>query len=131
MVNKHKVLPGVAYLEMAHTALNFALSDEIGPRQLPVMRLKNIVWARPIMLAETSDQIRVHTGLVPDKKGDLDYTVYSLSPAGEKKVHSQGQLLLNSVMGIPKGPAPVHNLETLRKECSNHSLSAAPNLSGL
>jgi hypothetical protein len=58
------VLPGVAYLEMARVAVEHAVGN--GNHGIGI-RLKNVVWARPI--AVTDDPVNLHIGLYPEEDG--------------------------------------------------------------
>ncbi|MCP5003119.1 MAG: hypothetical protein GY941_04080, partial [Planctomycetes bacterium] len=85
-VQGEKVLPGVAYLEMARAALEKA-SGEL--EEGTTIYLKNVVWAQPIVI-DGSDQ-EVHIGLLGDDSGQIQYEVYTESDnEDESIVHSQG-----------------------------------------
>ncbi|SFJ92820.1 beta-ketoacyl synthase N-terminal-like domain-containing protein, partial [Thermoflavimicrobium dichotomicum] len=73
MVKGERILPGVAYLEMARAAVEQALKG-FGPGQTGLL-LKNVVWIRPIVVGE--DPIQVHIGLTPRENGEIEYQVYS------------------------------------------------------
>ena len=87
-INGQKVLPGVAFLEMARTAVGQAVGslaeDQRG------IQLKNVVWARPIIV-NSSPQV-VHIGLFPEEDGHIQYEIYTDLKHGEAEsvVHSQG-----------------------------------------
>ncbi|SFJ92545.1 type I polyketide synthase, partial [Thermoflavimicrobium dichotomicum] len=73
VVNGERILPGVAYLEMARAAVEQATKG-FGSSQTGLL-LKNVVWIRPIVVGE--DPIQVHIGLTPRENGEIEYQVYS------------------------------------------------------
>ena len=88
IIHGQKVLPGVAYLEMARSALEqaeaFLAEDQTG------IHLKNVIWARP--LAVNSHAKAVHIGLFPEENGQIKYEIFTQSENGKEEsvVHSQG-----------------------------------------
>ena len=74
-----KVLPGVAYLEMARAAV--ALSGGTGSR------LHNVVWARPYVVGDAPAPL--HIGLRTQPDGQIAYRIYS-TVGTEQTLHSQG-----------------------------------------
>ncbi|WP_438432127.1 SDR family NAD(P)-dependent oxidoreductase [Gorillibacterium sp. sgz500922] len=87
-LNGRKVLPGVAFLEMALTAGNLS-----GNRI--VAGMKNVVWTRPVLLEETAAgtrpfqlTIRLHA-----ERDEVNYQVWSESEPAERVVHAQGRFL--------------------------------------
>ncbi|MGK5507745.1 SDR family NAD(P)-dependent oxidoreductase [Brevibacillus formosus] len=110
VVKKQRILPGVAYLEMARAAAEqatAALTEE--PAQI---QLKNVVWTRPIVVGDQPAQI--HIGLVPEENGEITFEIYSELEAmdAEPVVHSQGSVMLHSV-----AEKHVLNLPSLLAEC--------------
>ncbi|GCF07148.1 hypothetical protein KDI_07120 [Dictyobacter arantiisoli] len=95
VVQGHKVLPGVAYLEMAHEALKQSLDLDDGATQT-IISLKNVVWLRPIIVDETP--VDVHISLSPEENGNIDFEIYTLPAASESTdeiiIHSQGTAIL-------------------------------------
>ena len=89
-VGGQKVLPAVAYLEMARAAVDLAAPP---PADTIVLELRNTVWAQPITV---SDSREVTTVLYPDESGDpqdgadqseiLDFEICS-----DETLHCQGQ----------------------------------------
>ncbi|MEM6602324.1 MAG: ketoacyl-synthetase C-terminal extension domain-containing protein, partial [Verrucomicrobiota bacterium] len=90
-VQGEKVLPGVAYLEMAR---------EVGERSLhqPITQLKDITWLSPIRVNGMAHSIQVS---VFEAGEGLGYEVYSLPAAeeslngkeDEEVIHCRGQLI--------------------------------------
>ncbi|PYV42944.1 MAG: non-ribosomal peptide synthetase, partial [Acidobacteria bacterium] len=114
VVKGERVLPGVAYLEMARAAVAQAAgTPDIG------LQLTNVVWARPIVVGKEGAQ--VHIGLFPEDDGHIAYEVYSESKGkGEPVVHSQGRARNKiSVMEVP-----ILDLAPVQAECNQNSLSA-------
>ncbi|MBP7190318.1 MAG: polyketide synthase dehydratase domain-containing protein, partial [Rickettsiaceae bacterium] len=72
-VQTQKVLPGVAYLEMARAAVQHALG-EFGENKSSI-RLKNVVWASPIVVGENLQE--VHISLFPEENGEITYEIYT------------------------------------------------------
>ena len=87
VINNQKTLPGVAYLEMAYTAVSKVCDVADG-----VIQLKNVVWARPIIVGDSSQT--VHISLVPQDNGQISYEVYT--EEGDTLLpHSQGVALVS------------------------------------
>jgi acyl transferase domain-containing protein/SAM-dependent methyltransferase len=78
-----KVLPGVAYLEMARAAGQIA-----GER--PIQKITNVTWSRPITLSES--HVQANISLYPSKPGIVDYEVTTLGKEQQRQVHVQGKL---------------------------------------
>ncbi|MEV0636193.1 SDR family NAD(P)-dependent oxidoreductase [Streptomyces sp. NPDC050619] len=83
VVQGERVLPGVAYLEMARAAVEASVDG------VDELRLRNVVWARPIKVAEES--VRVRTTLVVESEGEVGFTI-TTSPGSVdgEVVHCQG-----------------------------------------
>ncbi|BBB93440.1 MAG TPA: SDR family NAD(P)-dependent oxidoreductase [Methylomusa anaerophila] len=111
-----RVLPGVAYLEMARAAVEQA-AGTWGENQTGI-RLKNVVWARPITVGEQPQQ--VHIGLSLEENGDIIYEIYSEAAAdgAETVMHSQGKAALITI-----GEVPTLDLPALTARCSQNTLS--------
>ncbi|GMV31306.1 MAG: hypothetical protein AMXMBFR59_34310 [Rhodanobacteraceae bacterium] len=76
-----RVLPGVAYLEMAHAALLHAV-----PAPAPRFRLRNIVWAQPVVVA--AQPVTLHVALLRNAAGELGCEIYS-GGDGARVIHFQ------------------------------------------
>ena len=116
VVNGQRILPGVAYLEMARAAVEQAAGVvEVGQ----VIRMKNVVWARPIAVGE--QPVQVHTGVFPEANGEISYEIYSETEAAAGPVvHSQGR-----VIPVPESKMPTLDLKTIQAHCSQRTFSAA------
>ena len=120
-VKGQRVLPGVAYLEMARAAVEQA-AGALEQGQTGI-RLKNVVWARPITLADRP--VRVHIGLFPGEgdNGQVAYEIYSDPKTDDEEpiVHSRGTAVLSPMSGGP--PVPTLDLPGLQAQCCQDSLS--------
>lgn len=94
VVNGENILPGAAYLEMVRAAV----ANAIGMPELdmPVISLKNVVWARPVTVG--NNPVNIHIGLLPTEAGEVSYKVYSESEeaGAEPIVYSEGLSMVNS-----------------------------------
>ena len=80
-----KVLPGVAYLEMARAAVEQAWG---GRPEGAVLELRQTVWARPIVVGDESKAISI--ALMANEEEQVEYEIYSQE--GEQEiVHCQGR----------------------------------------
>lgn len=78
-----KVLPGVAYLEMARAAIGQAV-----PSQAPgVLELRHVVWARPLVVARRCE---VEIVLDANQHGGIDFEIVG-SESGGETIHCRGQ----------------------------------------
>ncbi len=117
IVKGQRVLPGVAYLEMARAAVEQAVGAlEEGQTAI---RLKNVVWARPIVVGD--QPTKVHIGLFPEENGDITYNIYSESDAGDTEpvVCSQGSAELGLVSEVP-----ALDLKALKAQCCQNTFSS-------
>jgi len=109
VVQREKVLPGVAYLEMAYQAV-YRASDEQEARQLRdpqgstrsrMVTLHNVVWSRPIVVdnksGATNEARPVHIRLSPENDGRISYEIYTEASSADASLetpqhvnHSQG-----------------------------------------
>ncbi|WP_369751182.1 SDR family NAD(P)-dependent oxidoreductase [Brevibacillus sp. BC25] len=116
VVKGQKVLPGVAYLEMARVAVDLAAG--VRSDNQSAIQLKNIVWAKPVIVEDAP--IQVHTGLYPEENGEIAFEIYSQSRKAQENlvVHSQGRAVLRSVM-----EAPTLDLSAIQAQCTASSYS--------
>lgn len=88
LIKGKPVMPGVAYLEMARAAVAQAVK---GQKEVPsVIRLKNIVWVRPIEAG--TRPIEAQISLIPRENGEIVYDIYtdSQTEASGRQIHCQG-----------------------------------------
>ncbi|MCU7925176.1 MAG: SDR family NAD(P)-dependent oxidoreductase [Candidatus Thiodiazotropha sp. (ex Dulcina madagascariensis)] len=88
VIKGQRLLPGVAYLEMARAALSQAAGGLVAERY--GYRLKNMVWARPVVVGPRP--VSLHIALIPEESGEVSYEIYSEAAEfnAEPIVHSQG-----------------------------------------
>jgi polyketide synthase PksN len=116
VVKGQRVLPGVAYIEMARAAVE-QIAGAIEESHVGI-RLKNVVWAQPVTVAD--QPVQIHIGLYPEDTGGIAYEIYSDSKDdSEPIVHSQGNALLSAITKVP----PLH-LQDLQAQCSQMTLSS-------
>ncbi|WP_432804134.1 SDR family NAD(P)-dependent oxidoreductase [Azospirillum argentinense] len=114
VVQGRRLLPGVAYLEMAQAAVRFAMGDA-APRH--PRRLSNIVWTAPIGVADTPVDLAI---AIDRASGDgLAYRVTSRSSDGETRLHHQGV-----AGGAPVSEEGWIDLAALRAELAGAALPA-------
>ena len=80
-----RILPGVAYLEMAREAVKQATGEFTNGNQC--LHLENVVWTRPIAVG--ADPQEVEIGLFPKETGEIAYEIYT-HVEDEPLLHSQG-----------------------------------------
>ncbi|MCB0208983.1 MAG: SDR family NAD(P)-dependent oxidoreductase, partial [Anaerolineae bacterium] len=103
-VRGEKVLPGVAYLEMARAAGTMAV------REGAVIQLKDVVWLRPLVVGDAPVETQV--GLYAEESGEVRYEVSTLDDEGNPLLHSRGQL----VMGAAEESQTI-DLAAIRQRC--------------
>lgn len=88
VVKGKKVFPGTAYLEMARVAVE--KSAGAISRGKEVMKLKNIVWSKPIELEEQA--VSVHIRLFTVEDDTVSYQIYTgaCEDSRGQVIHSQG-----------------------------------------
>jgi len=108
-----KLLPGVAYLEMARAAVKQA--SPIQPES-SILELHNTVWLKPV--AVTSPK-QVFISLLATDNECVDYEIYSIE-AEQETLHCQGQ----AVFSRHFAPARL-DIEQLRRQMGQGRLEAA------
>ncbi len=107
-----KVLPGVAYLEMARAAIEHALPERPAST---VLELHNTVWAQPIVVSENKE---VGIALLANDDDQIDYEIYTQGAAGEI-VHCQGRAVFS------RQPAPARlDIEQIKGQMGLGKLEA-------
>src|SRR5499427_273981 len=114
VVGGARVLPGVAYLELARAAVEHSAGEEAAGGVL----LKHVVWARPLVAGESG--LEVHVALYPEDDGELGYAIYDavVDEAGEPVIHGQGR----AVLAHP-GERPVLDVSALAGRCGERVVS--------
>ncbi|GAA0835806.1 hypothetical protein GCM10008915_22900 [Bifidobacterium pullorum subsp. gallinarum] len=112
------VLPGVAYLEMARAAVEQTAGEILKEERMGI-RLKNVVWARPIAVRD--EPVQVYIDLVHEDNGEIAYEVYSSEPEadGEAVLHSQGSAILGSMEDHIS-----LDIQALQSECNRDVISS-------
>jgi len=110
VIQGRRILPAVAYLEMARAAVARVASPS-GP-----IRLKSFAWVRP--LSVDGSPVRVNLRLTPEEGGELGLEISS--GAQDAVFHGQGR----AVVG-PPGVAPVVDVGGALARCTQARYSAA------
>ncbi|MBV9496787.1 MAG: polyketide synthase dehydratase domain-containing protein, partial [Acidobacteria bacterium] len=91
-IGGRRLLPGVAYIEMAREAVARAAGEGS-------VSIRNLVWMRPIAVGETP--LDVHVGLVPKDKGEIGFEIYSGS-SDDEVVHARGIAAIGAAVEAPR-----------------------------
>ncbi len=133
VVQGQRVLPAVACLEMAREAIEQAagalLEKLSGAEEQTGIRLKNVVWIRPIIVEKQPHQ--VHIRLFPEENDEISFEIYSESEPiptpfqegnadAESVVHSQGSAAFDSIAGVPS-----LDIKALQAQCSQGRLNSS------
>jgi polyketide synthase PksN len=110
IVQGKRVLPGVAYLEMARAAIAQALGEGQTSAALHFM---NVVWARPLVVEQ--DPVQVHMNLYPEADGQIAFEVCSQTGQEEPVVHSQGRV------AVKESSAELIDIDQLLKRCEGQA----------
>ncbi|TMC23897.1 MAG: SDR family NAD(P)-dependent oxidoreductase, partial [Chloroflexi bacterium] len=91
-----RIMPGVAHLEMAYTAVREALglAHSPEPREL---RLNHVVWVRPLIVGQ--DPVTVHMTLHPQDNGSIAFAISRAAQAEDNDtqwLYSQGQAVFSA-----------------------------------
>ncbi len=131
-VKGQKVLPGVAYLEMARAAVAQAMPDKLQQGTDTVLSLNNMVWVQPVIV---TDHKQIKIALFANESGAIDYEVCSAqAPAvdGEQApeaiqgtaqeiIHARGQAVF-SVLNQQSRPEPLA-MQELKAQMTAEQLS--------
>ncbi|HXH10352.1 MAG TPA: amino acid adenylation domain-containing protein, partial [Alphaproteobacteria bacterium] len=122
VVHGRKILPAVAYLEMAREALHWAAAPLV--QSQAQVHLGDVVWLRPLVVGDTP--VDVHIGLFPEAPSDeagrpfwIAYEIYSREAGAARIVHSQGRALIGAA-----GDPAVLDLDALQAQCDRGDLDA-------
>ena len=102
VIKGQRELPGVVYLEMARAAVERKRTDAAGETLVEGqgIRLKNVVWMRPLVVGE--EPFSINIGLYPEADGEIAYEIYSATgEAGAETVYSRGSGAITSVSEAP------------------------------
>lgn len=129
VVAGRKMLPGVAYLEMARAAVVLASEGHGGPAAQGVI-LKNIVWTRPLVWENGVGEkapLEVHIRFSSEEMATRTdsamafevFTRAGSSDSGEVMVHSRGTAEV-----LPVKEAPELDIPAIKTKCSLHQMGA-------
>jgi acyl transferase domain-containing protein/acyl carrier protein/thioesterase domain-containing protein len=90
-VKGEKILPGVAYLELARAAGAISLEQSI-------TRFKDVVWLSPISVNGTPEEIQI--SLFDEQEAMISYDIYSVAESLEV-IHSQGKMFTEPLKLVP------------------------------
>ncbi|MCR4443371.1 MAG: amino acid adenylation domain-containing protein, partial [Peptococcaceae bacterium] len=113
-IKGRRILPAAAHLEMARAAVEQAAGFK--KEGITGIRLKNIVWSRPLVVGE--EPKGAHISLRPEANGKLAFEIYGTSGEG-KEVYSQG----SAEPGIEVS-SPSLSIEELKSRCGRKNLPA-------
>ena len=121
IVKGNRLLPGVAYLEMARAAMAASSDRDTTPRD--GMVLQNVVWLRPVIVADMQE---VHIDLTCGDltRGDdvgVEFEIYSAAREDRapetRVVHAQGRAKPIDSGSSESGPAHATDLSALLGHC--------------
>ncbi len=117
LIKGQKVLPAVAYLEMAREALT--RSQPTADNSHFGIKLLNIVWASPLIVQNEPAQINI--SLYPENSGRISFEIFSPGFSAEEgqKLHSQGYAVFEEM------EAHDVDLPSLQNVCNETSFSSA------
>ncbi|MGH9349155.1 MAG: beta-ketoacyl synthase N-terminal-like domain-containing protein, partial [Vicinamibacterales bacterium] len=125
LVHGRKVLPGVAYLEMARAAL--AEMHDIPATEPHAIRLRNVVWVRPLVIADAPVVLRISA--MSGDEGVTAFEMRSVQESEERSVlHAQGQALIDraaprAAVGFQSGASI--DIRAAEAACDRRTLTAA------
>ncbi len=117
-INDQKILPAVAYLEMARAAVEEAIPFK---PESTILELHNVVWSQPIVV---KDQKEINVALFSDSADinsieKIDFEIYSTDSEIET-THCQGQAIL-----IQKSALSAINIVQLKEQMTIGKLDAS------
>nr|WP_242855837.1 SDR family NAD(P)-dependent oxidoreductase [Ruminiclostridium josui] len=116
VVKGEKVLPGVIFLEMARAAVNIAMGNMTN--EVSGIRMRNIVWIRPVVVKEEPIEINVRLSL--EESGQVNYEIYRKDKEDTSfdLVYCQGDAVI-----LQKPKTEIINIDDLKAECDYASFS--------
>ena len=117
IVGGRKLLPGVAFLEMARAAVLQALSGLVN-EQVGI-KIKNVFWIQPFVSGQSPEQLNI--SIFPNQNDEFDFKIYSEGEDTdvEQVVYSQGTVKL-----VPLAEVPIIDLAALKMKCNKNSMSS-------
>ncbi|WP_225887712.1 SDR family NAD(P)-dependent oxidoreductase [Myxococcus xanthus] len=117
VVGQDKVLPGVAFLEMARAAV----VNASGPTPPGKVTLRNVVWSRPIIV--TDAPVQVHIGLEAEQDGSVVFEIYGGTDEAPL-LFCQGRARIGAGTD-EEATAPCVDLSVLQSGCQDRRQSGA------
>ncbi|WP_338862076.1 amino acid adenylation domain-containing protein [Mycetohabitans rhizoxinica] len=114
LIRDHKVLPGVAYLEMAREAIIRSLGEQV---PTGVLSLRNLVWSQPVMLSQQSDD-SVEVEIRIDSPDEHRLT-FDILERKQQAVCCQGEADF-----VQDADEPAESLTSLQAAIGGHMLDA-------
>ena len=87
IVEGKKMLPGAAYLEMAKAAGDLSDTNK-------VVKIKDILWAKPIIISDSSKEINI--SLIPEEEY-VEYEISEMVEGKDKVIYSSGKLVYDAL----------------------------------
>jgi len=114
VVHGKSILPGAAYLEMAHAAVQLAVGVGAASGEMPAVSLEHIVWSQPLVLCEDGGLVQVEIDVQQARDGKIAYTISSLSTGsgGTRIVHGKGSATLGGRREVQR-----HDIAALVDAC--------------
>ncbi|MEV7775552.1 SDR family NAD(P)-dependent oxidoreductase [Kitasatospora sp. NPDC086791] len=117
-VRGERVLSGAACLELARAAVAASLDGPSG-----ALRVRNVVWARPVTVGERPRTVRV--ALLPKGPAEVGFEIFSAADGaedgtGDRVIHGEGSVVVDDA------PAPAARLDlaALRAACRGPEVDA-------
>jgi acyl transferase domain-containing protein len=110
---RHKVLPGVACLEMACAAIHHAWPAQLKAR---ILELHDTVWLNPIVVKEKK---QIYVSLFVKDNDQAGYEIYS-TEAGQEVIHCEGE----AAFGCPSSGMML-DVEQLKAKMKRERLEAS------
>jgi acyl transferase domain-containing protein/NADPH:quinone reductase-like Zn-dependent oxidoreductase/acyl carrier protein len=107
VVGNQKVLPGVAYIEMARAA-----GDASGKNK--TKKIRNIIWSRPIRVTDSPLEVKIN---LKGQNGEAAYEIFSHDAEHQKIVHNQGKLVYEND-NYEKPQPKFFDIDSIKQRCS-------------
>jgi len=114
VVRGARILPGVAQLEMACSAVREMAGENCR------IALQDITWIRPVVVGP--EGMLLHIALHADEESDIAFEIYSDGNDGETLTYSQGWAAIVADDELDAGAA--HDLAAIREQCDRAQWSA-------
>ncbi|WP_139492062.1 non-ribosomal peptide synthetase [Brevibacillus dissolubilis] len=118
------IVPGVVTLEMARTAVEQAIGEF--DHNQAVIRLKNVVWVRPIVVEE--EPVEIQIGLYAEENGQIYYRMYSEPEAADAEPVLYNQGFAELSLGTDEITL---DLESIRRACSQGNMASQEFYAGM